>query len=109
MEEINVDKCRTIMNKMIEKFGGTPEFLIFTLDDFLHKKTGIENMNSYVDFILDEEFKDLNIQNINLYEKSQEDLLTKLIDALFDTSFWPNERELKFLKEEGLHVLKYSK
>ena len=108
LEEINIEKCRAVMNRMIEKFGGTPEFLIFTLDAFLHKKTGIENMNSFVDVILEEDFEDLNIQDINLYEKSREDLLTKLIESLFDTSFCPNEWELKFLKEQGLHVLKIS-
>jgi hypothetical protein len=107
VDETDIEKCRTVMNNMIEKFGGPPKFVLFTLDDFLYKKTGIENMSEWVDIIL-EDFEDVNIQEINIYDKSQEQLLNKILNELFDTSFFPNEWELKFLKDQGFHVLKHS-
>ncbi|MFX0135617.1 MAG: hypothetical protein ACFFDN_18370 [Candidatus Hodarchaeota archaeon] len=65
-------------------------------------------MNIWVDMILEDDFEDLNIQEINLYDESQEELLNKIIDALFDTSFFPNEWELNFFKDQGFNVLKSS-
>ncbi|MFX0135618.1 MAG: hypothetical protein ACFFDN_18375 [Candidatus Hodarchaeota archaeon] len=39
LEETDIEKCRAVMNKMREKFGGPPDFVLFTLDDLLHKRT----------------------------------------------------------------------